>query len=147
MGLSLVLLTGAVKADPSLLDSPGSTAAAAAGHANGGDIGYDFSKVEMLDESLKPRLVLLRIGAQRTTSNLLAVFAGMRNATSRKLAFEIETIYRDKDGNALNKGSWIRLSLKPQEEIDYKSASLSEDAVDFTIRVRRVPTATASAHE
>lgn len=141
-----MLLTGVPKADPSLLDSPGSTAAAA-GQSDNSDIGFDATKVDILDESLKPKLTLLRVGSSRSTGNVLAVFAGVQNNTGRTLPFEIETIYRDKNGNALNRGSWIKLSLKPRDEIDYKSSSLSEDAVDFTIRIRRVPTVTASAHE
>jgi hypothetical protein len=149
MGLSLVLVIAGVKsapADPSLLDSPGSTAAAAQGQGDGGDI--DFSKLEVVDASLKPKLTLLRIGSQRsTTNNVLTVFAGVRNNTGRKLSFEIETIYKDRTGELLNKSSWIRFSLEPHEETDYRSSSLSDDAVDFTIRVRKPLTATASTHE
>jgi hypothetical protein len=149
VGMLLVLMLAGIQCapgDPSLLDSPGSTAAEAQGQSTGGDI--DFSKLELVDESLKPKLSLLRIGSQRSpTNNLLAVFAGFRNNTGRKLSFEIETIYKDKDGNLLNKSSWIRFSLAPHEETDYRSSSLSDDAVDFTIRVRKPLTTTAANHE
>lgn len=147
MGLSLVLLTGAPKAQPSLLESPGSTAAAATGQGDSGEVDIDATKVEFVDGSLKPKLEVLRTGSRRTSSKLLAVFVGVRNNTGRTLAFEVATIYRDKNGNALNRGSWIRLSLKPHEEIDYKSSSLSDDAADFTVRVRKPLAATASTHD
>jgi len=93
----------------------------------------------VVDASLKGKLAILRVGSEPTPNNLLSVFAGLKNRTAHPLALEVQTIYRDKAGNELNAGSWIPMTLKPHEETDYRSASISTEATDFLIRIRRVP--------
>jgi hypothetical protein len=134
------------RADPSILDTPGGTAAAE-GVSGSGDTGFDFANVEIDDQSLKNKVTLLRIGSQRGTNNLLTVFAGLKNTTGHRLSLEVETIYKDKNGHELNTGSWIHLSLKAHEENDYRSSAITEEAVDFLIRVRHAQVATASTHD
>jgi hypothetical protein len=101
------------------------------------DAGSSFDNLDVVDPSLNGKVAILRVGSALGDNNLLAVFAGLKNRTSHRLALEVETIYKDKDGNALNAGSWITVTLKPHEERDYRSTSISELAVDFLIRVRR----------
>jgi hypothetical protein len=140
-GLGALLLLGFAQADPSddLAGPPGVT-------NPGGDRDSDFNNVEIVDAALKPKLELVRIGSQRGANNLLGVFAGLKNKTDHRLALEIETIYKDKGGNELNTGSWIRLTLGPNEQNDYRSSAISESAVEFLVRVRRAPGSAASAH-
>jgi hypothetical protein len=101
------------------------------------DPGSGFDNIEVVGDALKTKLAILRVGSQPTANNLLSVFAGLKNKTSRTLALEVQTIYKDKTGASLNDGSWIPVTLKPHEETDYHSASISPDAVDFLVRVRR----------
>ena len=101
------------------------------------DAGSDFDNLELVDVSLKGKLAVLRIGSDRTTNNLMSVFAGLKNKTAHRLNLEVQTLYKDKSGNPLNTASWIPLTLKPHEESVYRSASISEEATDFLVRVRR----------
>jgi hypothetical protein len=137
IGLGALWLAAPAPADPS-----DDLAGPAAGTSQGGgtsDTEADFNNIEIVDSSLEPRLDVARIGSRRGSNNLLAVFAGLRNKTAHKLELEIETIYKDPSGNALNTGSWIRFTLAPHDEKDYRSAAISEGAVDFLIRVRLAP--------
>jgi hypothetical protein len=111
-----------------------------AGNANAGegsDAGSSFDNLDIVDDSLKGKLAILRVGSEPSANDLLSVFAGLKNKTARRLNLEVQTIYQDKSGNALNAGSWIPVTLKPYEEKEYRSTSISEEAVDFLIRVRR----------
>lgn len=101
------------------------------------DAGSSFDNLELVDESLNGKLAILRVGSQPTDTNLLGVFAGLKNKTARRLNLEVQTIYKDKSDTPLNKGSWISLTLQPHEETEYHSASISDQAVDFLIRIRR----------
>jgi hypothetical protein len=107
--------------------------------------GSSFDNLDIVDASLNEKVAVLRVGSQLGDNNLLTVFAGLKNKTGRRVALEVETIYKDKDGNALNAGSWIPMTLKPYEECEYRSASISEEAVDFLVRIRHTPNA-ASTH-
>ena len=105
--------------------------------------GSTFDNVEILPSDLNTKLSILRVGSDRTTNNLLSVFVGLKNKTAHRLAIEVQTLYKDKSSNSLNSGqaSWIPITLKPHEESEYRSASISEDAVDFLVRIRSTPTA------
>jgi hypothetical protein len=109
-----------------------------AGQGSGStDDSSSFDNLEMTDESLKGKLTVLRVGSEPTANNLLSVFVGLKNKTGQVINIEVQTIYKDKSGNSLNAGSWIPMTLKPHEETEYRSASISEFAVDFLVRVRR----------
>ena len=84
-------------------------------------------------------MAILRVGSEPTPTNLLGVFVGLRNKTSHRLELQIQTVYKDRSQNDLNAGSWINLTLKPHEETEYHSASISDQAVDFMVRIRRAP--------
>jgi len=103
---------------------------------SGTDAGSGFDNLEIVDAGLTGKMTVLRVGSESSANNLLSVFAGLKNKTAHRFALEVERIYRDKDGNALNAGSWIPITLKPHEEREYRSTSISEEAVDFLIRVR-----------
>jgi hypothetical protein len=122
-------------ADPTddLVNTPG---AMSEGGDDANDRGY-LGNLDIVDDALKPKLDLVRIDAQRGSNNLLVVSLGLSNKTGRKIELEVETVYKDKSGNELNTGSWIPFTLKPHGELDYRSSSISEAAVDFLIRVRR----------
>jgi hypothetical protein len=130
---------------PTVVSAPAPVAAPAvppAGppdRAEGTDEGSSFDNLDVIDSSLNAKLAVLRVGSDPSANNLLSVFAGLKNKTAHRLALEVETIYKDKEGNALNAGSWIAFTLKPHEEQEYRSTAISEDAVDFLIRVRRAP--------
>jgi hypothetical protein len=135
IGVAVLLLLGPAPADPS-----DDLAGPAAGTGAGGgstDKDSDFDNVEIVDSVLANKIELMRIGSQRGSNNLLGVFAGLRNKTAHRLELEIETIYKDQAGNDLNTGSWIHFTLEPHAEQDYRSAAISEAAVDFLVRVRR----------
>jgi len=101
-----------------------------------GDIS-GFDNLELTDASLKENLTILRVGSEPGPNNLLSVFVGLKNKTGHQLDLEMQTLYKDKSGNALNTGSWVPMSLKPHEETEYRSASISADATDFVVRIRR----------
>jgi hypothetical protein len=95
-----------------------------------------FDNIEVIGDSLKTKLDILRVGSQPTANQLLSVFAGFKNKSSGLLNLEVQTIYKDKTGTAINAGSWIPVILNPREETEYHSTSISADAVDFLVRVR-----------
>jgi hypothetical protein len=98
--------------------------------------GASFDNVEVVDESLSGQLDVVRAGSQPTESNTLSVFVGLHNRTKEKLFLQVQTIYKDSSGNALNTGSWVPMTLKPKQEIEYRSVSLSDEATDFVVRIR-----------
>jgi len=101
------------------------------------DSGSTFDNLEIVDTSLKGKLGISRVGSQVADNKLLTVFAGLKNKTSHRLALEVMTIYKDQTGASLNAASWIPVTLKAKEEREYRSSSITEQAVDFMIRVRR----------
>ncbi len=108
------------------------------------DIGSTFDNLEITDDSLKGKLAILRVGSEPSANDHLSVFVGLKNRTSHPLALQVQTLYKDKAGDSLNAGSWIPMTLKSHEETEYRSTSISADAVDFLVRVRRAPDAGAS---
>lgn len=114
--------------DPSA-DKPGSA-------AEGSDT---FENLELVDSSLGSKLAVTRVGSDRTPINMLSVYAGLKNKTAKPLQIEVQTIYKDSSDTPLSgfHGSWIPIKLKPHEETVYRSVSISADAVDFMIRVRK----------
>ncbi len=103
-----------------------------------------FDNVDVIDSNLKGKLAVLRTGGEIGPTKLLSIFVALRNKTGHTLELEIETIYKDGYGNALNHGSWIPFTLKAHEDKEYHSTSISELATadsDYLVRVR---TASAS---
>jgi hypothetical protein len=99
--------------------------------------GSVFDNLDVVDSSLQGKLAILRVGSEQSANDLLSVFAGLKNRTERRLNLEVETIYKDKTGGALNSGSWISVTLRPHEEKEYRSTSISDQATDFLVQVRR----------
>ncbi len=104
------------------------------------EVEANFDNLEVVDASLKGKLAILRVGSNPTDNHLLSVFVGLKNQTTKPLLLEVQTIYKDKLGNPLNDGGWIPLTLKPHEETEYHSSSISADADDFLVRIRRAST-------
>jgi hypothetical protein len=98
-----------------------------------------FDNVQMIDSTLEGRISVTRVGSQRTNTNLLSIFADLKNLTGHTVGIQAQTLYKDGDGNWLDGGraGWLPLELKPHEEFEYRSASLSEQAQDFLVRVRQ----------
>jgi hypothetical protein len=98
-----------------------------------------FDNVQLTDSTLEARISVTRVGSQRTNTNLLSIFADLKNLTGHTVAIETQTLYKDGDGNWLDGGraGWLPLELKPHEEFEYRSASLSDQARDFLVRVRQ----------
>jgi hypothetical protein len=144
-GLCALIVSGCASASP----QPSPTSGQNALVTNNGnaveatDAGSNFDNLEIVDASLNGKVAILRVGSQLAENNLLSVFAGLKNKTPHRLTLEVQTVYHDKSGDALNAGSWIPVTLKPHEEREYRSASISEQAVDFLIRVRRAPDTSA----
>jgi hypothetical protein len=98
-----------------------------------------FDNIDVIDASLDGKLAVLRVGSDIGTNKLLTIFVGLKNKTGHTLNLEIETIYKDTFGNALNAGSWISFTLKAHSEYEYHSSTITEQATDFLVRVRRAP--------
>ena len=100
-----------------------------------------FDNVDVLDAALNAKISVVRVGSQRTNTNLLSIFAGLKNLTGHPVTIQAQTLYKDGDGNWLDggKAGWVSLTLKPHEELEYRSASLSDDAQDFLVRIRTQP--------
>lgn len=148
LGLGVLMISASAKAEPAL-PPPVGQKVFAPGNGNAdaaSDSGSSFDNLDIVDSSLKGKVAVLRVGSEVAENNLLTVFAGLKNKTAHRLDLEMQTIYKDKDDNALNAGSWIPFTLKPHEEKEYHSTSISVEAVDFLIRVRHAPSATASTH-
>ena len=97
-----------------------------------------FDNLEIVSPGLKSRLAVTRVGSDRTDDNLLTVFAGLKNKSGRPLPLEVQTLYKDKRDHSLSDGrkSWVPLTLKPHEEMQYRSVAISEEATDFVVRIR-----------
>jgi hypothetical protein len=128
--------------DTTLATSSGDAVAVKPPDASADDTGSSFDNLELVDAGLSRKLAVLRVGSDRTASNLLSIYAGLKNKTGHVLEIEAQTIYKDKSDTALNdgKGSWIPMQLKAREQTEYRSVSLSPDAVDFMVRIRLKPT-------
>ncbi len=96
------------------------------------------TNLEFVNPALKSKLAVVRVGSDRSDSNLLTVFAGVRNKSAKPLDIEVQTIYKDKSGTPLTdgKGGWIPITLKPHGETQYRSMAISEDATDYVVRIR-----------
>jgi len=103
-----------------------------------------FDNLEVVDANLKGSLSVLRVGSEPSANELLSVFVGLKNKTSHPLALQVQTLYKDKAGDSLNTGSWVTMTLKPHEETEYRSSSISAEAVDFLVRIRRAPSETGA---
>lgn len=139
--LSVLLVSGWAGANPqpSPMPAQNSLPASNAQVGGGSDADSSFDNLDVVDDGLKGKLAILRVGSEPSANNLLSVFAGLKNKTARRLNLEVQTIYKDQEGNELNAGSWIPMTLKPHEEREYRSTSITEQAVDFLIRIRRAP--------
>lgn len=144
MGLFVMIVSSCASANPPTSAAPTQIALAAGDET---DVGSNFDNLDIVDVGLKTKLAVLRVGSEVGENNLLSVFAGLKNKTAHQLDLEVQTIYQDKAGNPLNSGSWIPLTLKPHEEKEYRSTAISEQAVDFLIRVQRLQTAPTSSHK
>ena len=98
-----------------------------------------FDNVQIVDPGLNGKISVTRVGSDRTNTNLLSIFADLKNLTSRSLSIEAQTLYKDGDGNWIDGGhaGWVPLTLRPHEEFEYRSASLSEEAQDFLVRIKK----------
>jgi hypothetical protein len=146
MILGIVLMANGANAGPALPPPVGQSVYAPIGGTPPAASPDDatFDNLDVVDTGLKGKLAVLRVGSEVGENHLLAIFAGFRNKTPHRLELEVQTIYKDNDGNALNAGSWIAFTMQPHEEREYHSASISEAAVDFLVRVRRAPNSGAS---
>ena len=115
------------------------------GRAMGSSKDTSFDNIDIVDDTLDGKVAVLRVGSEVGENKLLSVFAGLKNKTAHKLDLEIQTIYKDEFGNALNSGSWIPFTLKAHEEKEYHSTSISMQAVDFLVRVRHAAPTPAPA--
>jgi len=142
VGFSVVMMTALARVEafsPVGLDGGFRLAGGCVGASTDEDLSFD--NLDVVDASLKGKMAVLRVGSEVGENKLLTVFAGLKNKTGHHLDLEIETIYKDQYGNALNQGSWIAFSLAAHEEREYHSSSISVAATDFLVRVRRaVPT-------
>jgi hypothetical protein len=122
-------------------DMPAST------DADDADTSSDFDNLEIVNPNLKDHLAVMRVGSDRTDSNLLSVFAGVKNKSAHPLKIEMQTIYKDKDGHSLtdNKAAWMPIDLKPHGETQYHSVAISEEATDFIVRIRHTPGSSEAA--
>jgi hypothetical protein len=107
--------------------------------ATDGDSELGFDNVDVIDHGLEAKLNVVSAGSQRTANNLLAIFATVKNLTAHRLVIQAQTLYKDRAGNWLDGGraGWITLTLQPHQKLDYRSASLSIQAQDFVVRIRR----------
>jgi hypothetical protein len=132
-----------------LQTSSGAPVTTSPGAAGSSDTSTAFDNVELVNANLADKLGILRVGSSRTDGDLLSVFVGLKNHTGRVLEVEVQTIYKDKSGQALTEGSgsWIPMRLKPHEEAQYRSVAISEDATDFMVRIRRAVPAPAGSSQ
>lgn len=130
--IPFLVLSFALATQPSWADDT-ATSAAPADNASG------FTNVD-LDTGFTGKLVVVRVNCGRTDNNLLAVSAMLRNVTGRTVKIEVGTCYADAAGNWINGGQagWLSFVLKPHSEFQYRSASLSDDASDYLVRIRTI---------
>lgn len=97
--------------------------------------------VVLLDEDMSDDIAVDQIRTGRTSNNLLAVEANIRNRTEHDISIQVQTLYRDQHGNALyftagEETPWMTMVLTANSTTPYRSQSLSPVATQSTIRMR-----------
>jgi hypothetical protein len=97
--------------------------------------------VVLLDEDMEDNIAVDQVRFGRTSNNLLAVQANIRNRTDHDISIQVQTLYRDQFGNALyfNPGDetpWMNMVVTANSTTPYRSQSLSAAAQNFTVRIR-----------
>jgi hypothetical protein len=96
-----------------------------------------FANID-LDDAFNGKLVVLRANSDRSDNNLLSVSATLKNVTNRTILAEVGTCYADATGTWLNGGhaGWLTFKLKPHMQFEYRSASMSDAASAYLVRIR-----------
>lgn len=83
-------------------------------------------------------LRVVRVDAQRVSGGLLRVWVTLRNTRKEPLWVEVRTTFLDKDGHPLDQTNWHPVQLAARTVTDYTCTSLSRDAADYQVVVRRL---------
>lgn len=99
------------------------------------------AKVVLLDEGLRDMLAVDKVRSGLSGNKLLVVEADLRNRTGRDLEVQVQTLYRDENGNPLyyqngNETAWTSFVISASSTTPYRSQALSPLAKQFTIRIR-----------
>lgn len=97
--------------------------------------------IVLLDEDMSDDIAVDQIRTGRTSNNLYAVEANIRNRTDHDLSVQVQTLYRDQNGNALyfsagEETPWTTVVITANSTTPYRSQSLSAHATQSTIRLR-----------
>ncbi len=97
--------------------------------------------VVLLDEDMDDDIAVDQIRSGRTSNNLFAVQANIRNRTDHDISVQVQTLYRDQHGNALyfsagEETPWTTMVITANSTTPYRSQSLTPQATQSTIRIR-----------
>lgn len=97
--------------------------------------------VVLLDEDMDDDIAVDQIRSGRTSNNLFAVEANIRNRTDHDISIQVQTLYRDQHGNTLyfsagEETPWTTIVITANSTTPYRSQSLTPQAAQSTIRIR-----------
>ncbi len=94
-------------------------------------------RIVLLDYNSRWRLRIVRHAVERDNNNLLTVKLGIENSKNKDDIVDIQTIFKDKDGFELEQTNWEPVLLHRRKVTDYTVTSLSAQAADYTVLVRK----------
>ena len=97
----------------------------------------EHKRIVLLDYNSRWRLRIVRHAIERDQNNLLIVKLGIENAKNKNDVVDIQTIFKDKDGFELEQTNWEPVLLHRRKVTDYTITSMTSNAVDYTVLVRK----------
>ncbi|MBF0217780.1 MAG: hypothetical protein HQL30_12405 [Candidatus Omnitrophica bacterium] len=96
--------------------------------------------VLMLDKKIRKFLYHIEDSSSRTEDGRLTVSSKFINKTKGKLEVQIQTVFKDENGEMTDQTNWELVLVPSGSYYYYKAASLNSKAKDYTIKCRSVTT-------
>ncbi|MBL7071732.1 MAG: hypothetical protein ISS26_06155 [Candidatus Omnitrophica bacterium] len=98
----------------------------------------DTETVIMLDKKIRKFLYVVDQSESKTEDGRLAVSAKFINKTNGKLEAQVQTVFKDENGNMSDQTNWELILVPSGSHYYYKAASLNTKAKTYTIKCRSV---------
>lgn len=93
--------------------------------------------IVVLSGSLAGKISIERHETRRDLEDRMEVFANVRNRTHFPQAVDIQTVFKDYRGMAIDDTAWKRLNLGPNETQTYSVKSIDSKPSRYTVRLRQ----------
>lgn len=96
--------------------------------------------VLLLDRAYKPYLNVVSQNVRKLESGQLEIIIEIQNTRNKDLWADVQTVFKDKDGIEVDKTNWEPIMFHRREVTTYKKVSLSLDAADYRLVIRKPKT-------